>query len=131
MAVGASTEGQNNSWRMADIYGRGAQPVITPYQKAIQEGRREGGGGRRFNADTGAGSNNTEDGEHLDGDQRLREWGWDPDLNRQHVPGASQTSMIGQPARDSRHQLGKNFNVDAHRTRAESRLETAHFRRDL
>ena len=45
-------------------YLAGAQPVITPYQKAIQEGRREGGGGRRFNADTG-GSNNTEDGEHL------------------------------------------------------------------
>ena len=39
MAVGASTTGQQNAWRLTDIYTRGAKPRLTPYQKMLEKGR--------------------------------------------------------------------------------------------
>ena len=110
MAVGASTAGQNNSWRMTNIYSRGAQPVLTPYQATREGGDGAGGaggaggtggaegagGGRWGGRRVGEGGNG--DNEDLDSDQRLREWGWDPVKNE---PSVAPATMVRRSAENT------------------------------
>ena len=86
MAVGASTEGQKNSWRMTDIYSRGAQPMLSPYQKAMQRGNSGiGAGADSDSSRDNLGGRSIRDDDEYDSDERLREWGWDPVQNRPSV----------------------------------------------
>ena len=116
MAVGASTAGQRNSWRMTDIYSRGAEPALTPYQKALREGDDGGARGKQRPGDGGHGS-----GEDLDSDQRLREWGWDPVKN---VPSVSQSSIV--PVRQSVEITNQRFADNVGGNRAGAPFEAAH-----
>ena len=83
MAVGASTAGQKNSWRLTDIYTRGAKPVLSPYQKVLR-------------GETGSGEASPESGDtdSLENDLKLQEWGWDPVKNQPSITPAVASSDI-------------------------------------